>query len=414
MKKVDFLDLVCAELVRVGVEDAEIRIQRQNIDRYLTSMGVGEDSPALDGENPAAFAKLICGNIAKKQSAAAHAATPEPQTAPAAAEMNDFAEEMPNVETVEEIAPAASAVQPVYDEIASSDAVAEDVKIFNGSHADDEPVFEAPLSVSAETEPSFEDARGQTAPEAPIFEEDVSDVFDVGYAETAYSPPDTYEGNPVDEQRAFSNEHAEYSPEDNVSEETPYYEEADTEYVSASEHSNGTIEFNVPKVKKKNAVSNEGELEAEEDYFEKNDDEDYVPSGNPALFWVLVVLTSFLWIPLLVAFAAGVGLGFVFMLIFEALYVPSIVAIIIGGSAVSFAELIYSIIRFAGKNPAVAFFELGLGLLVAALTVGLPTVMYYLGVSVFPGWIKNYGRNVKRLMRKLRRVYRKLKGACSI
>ncbi len=364
MKKVDFLDLVCTELARMGVENAEIRIQYQNTDRYLTSMGIGEESPALDREDPRAFAKLIVSNIAKKQ---------HPQTAPTPAlakeepavsepSENDFSEEMPNVEAFEE----PPVPKEVHEEAIEATIIedVDDVKVFTGSHEPQIP----------EQEPVFEEIEPE-----PVYEE-ISQ-----YSEQQQDTPDET-----------------YNPFEDVE-----------EYVVAPENVNGTIEFDVASIKKK-IPPQAAPLEEEEDYFEKSDEEDYKPSGNPTLFWVLVCLTSFLWIPLGILLFVGIGLGVVLMLLFEALYIPAIVGIIIGGFAVSFAELIYSIIKFAGKNPAVALFELGLGFLVAALSVGLPAGMYYLGVGVFPKWIKNYGVNVKKLLKKLRRLYRRLKGACSI
>lgn len=364
MKKVDFLELVCAELARMGIEDAEIRIQYQNTDRYLTSMGIGEESPALDREDPGAFAKLICSNIARKQRAQT-APTPsiaEEKSAVSEPIENDFSEEMPNVESFEEPAATQEAPKETIEEAVLEDV--DDVKVFTGSR---EPQVLAQEPVFEEIEPE------------PVYEE----IFQ--YSDQQQDTPDET-----------------YNP----------FEEVE-EYVVAPENVNGTIEFDVASIKKKTPPKADP-LEEEEDYFEKSDEEDYKPSGNPALFWVLVCLTSFLWIPLGVLLFVGIGLGVVLMLVFEALYIPAIVGIIVSGFALSFAELIYSIIKFAGKNPAVALFELGLGFLVAALSVGLPAGMYYLGVGVFPKWIKNYGRNVKKLLKKLRRLYRRLKGACSI
>ena len=338
MKKIEFLRLVCIELARMGVGEDEIKIQCSNIHKYLTSMGIGEESPALDGENPAAFAKLIYGNIAKKQSIQATKAEPVAEEPVPQEQPNEFSDEMPEIETIDIPAPEAT------DET-------DDVKIFEGSHS----------------APAIDDLPPES--DTLAFEEPSEEV---------------------------------YSP----------FEEEDQ--VQPPENVNGTIEFDVASIKKRQKPSPAEPLKEEEDYFEKSDEEDYMPTGNPALFWVLVALTSFLWIPLAVLFFVCIGLGVALMVIFEAIYIPALVVVIIGGSAVSFAELIYSVIKFAGKNPAVALFELGPGFIVAALTVGLPAGMYYLGVSAFPKWIKNYGKNVKKLMKKLRRLYRKLKGVCSI
>ena len=351
MKKIDFLRLVCAELARMGVEEDEIKIQCINIDRYLKSMGIGEESPVLDSENPVAFAKLIFNNIAKKQrvqSAESDIGEKKEANLDSDRSENDFSEDMPNVDSLEEA--------PVSEDIQSEDlAETNDVKIFEGS-------------------------RIHSIPEI-----DETNESEISVCET----PDL------------------------SAEKVEEYNPFDDEDIALTETVNGTIEFDVATLKKK-VPSKSAPLKEEEDYFEKADEEDYKPSGNPVLFWVLVFLTSFLWIPLGILFFVGIGLGIVLMILFEALYIPGLVGIIIGGAAISFAELIYSIIKFADKNPAVAFFELGLGFLVAALTVGLPSGMYYFGVSVFPGWIRNYGKNTKKLMKKLRRLYRKLKGACSI
>ena len=338
MKKIEFLRLVCIELARMGVGEDEIKIQCSNIHKYLTSMGIGEESPALDSENPAAFAKLIYGNIAKKQSIQATKAEPVAEEPVPEEQPHEFSDEMPEIETMDIPAPEAT------DE-------ADDVKIFESSHS----------------APTIDNLPPES--DTPVPEEASEEVY-----------------NPFEEE----------------------------DQVQPPENVNGTIEFDVASIKKRQKPSPAEPLKEEEDYFEKSDEEDYMPTGNPALFWVLVALTSFLWIPLAVLFFVCIGLGVALMVIFEAIYIPALVLVIIGGSAVSFAELIYSVIKFAGKNPAVALFELGLGFIVAALTVGLPAGMYYLGVSAFPKWIKNYGKNVKKLMKKLRRLYRKLKGVCSI
>ena len=349
MKKVEFLRLVCQELARMGVGEDEIKIQCINTDRYLKSMGIGEESPVLDNEDPRAFAKLIFGNIAKKQRAQVEVRTDVEVHVASEPPENDFSEDMPNVDSFEE--------QPVSEDPSFEPGEESDeVKIFEGSHRHSVPEIEE------------------------ISEPVISAEEELGSAEDDHEE--------------------EYSP----------FEEDEA---VGPETVNGTIEFDVSSLKKK-IPPKPAPLNEEEDYFEKTDEDDYKPSGNPALFWVLVCLTSFLWIPLGILFFVGIGLGVILMILFEVLYIPGLVGIIIGGFAVSFAELVYSIIKFAGKNPAVGFFELGLGFLVAALTVGLPSGMYYLGVSVFPGWIKNYGKNVKRLMKKLSRLYRKLKGACSI
>ena len=337
MKKIEFLRLVCIELARMGVGEDEIKIQCSNIHKYLTSMGIGEESPALDGENPAAFAKLIYGNITKKQSTQSTKVEPVTEVPVPEEQPHEFSDEMPEIETIDTPSPEAT------DE-------ADDVKIFEDSHS--APAVDLPP------------------------ESDTHALEEV--SEEVYNP----------------------------------FEEEDQ--VQPPENVNGTIEFDVASIKKRQKPSPAEPLKEEEDYFEKSDEEDYMPTGNPALFWVLVALTSFLWIPLAVLFFVCIGLGIALMVIFEAIYIPALVVVIIGGSAVSFAELIYSVIKFAGKNPAVALFELGLGFIVAALTVGLPAGIYYLGVSAFPKWIKNYGKNVKKLMKKLRRLYRKLKGVCSI
>lgn len=338
MKKIEFLRLVCIELARMGVGEDEIKIQCSNIHKYLTSMGIGEESPALDSENPAAFAKLIYGNIAKKQSIQTTKAEPVAEEPVPQEQPHEFSDEMPEIETIDIPAPE------VTDE-------ADDVKIFESSHS----------------APAIDNLPPES--DTPVPEEAFEEVY-----------------NPFEEE----------------------------DQVQPPENVNGTIEFDVASIKKRQNTPQAEPLKEEEDYFEKSDEEDYMPTGNPALFWVLVALTSFLWAPLAVLFFVGIGLGVALMAIFEVIYIPALVVVIIGGSAVSFAELIYSIIKFAGKNPAVALFELGLGFIVAALTVGLPAGMYYLGVSAFPKWIKNYGKNVKKLMKKLRRIYRKLKGVCSI
>ena len=67
MRKELFLDKVCARLWDLGLEVNKIEKQRAQIDRYLTQIGVGEESEELENEDPIAFADNIFSVLKKKR-----------------------------------------------------------------------------------------------------------------------------------------------------------------------------------------------------------------------------------------------------------------------------------------------------------------------------------------------------------
>ena len=59
MKREVFIALVCKRLDELGTPKAEIEKQRVHIKKYLESLGIGDVSGDLDGEDPVAFAEEI-------------------------------------------------------------------------------------------------------------------------------------------------------------------------------------------------------------------------------------------------------------------------------------------------------------------------------------------------------------------
>ena len=59
MKKETFLDLVCERLSELSLDAREIEKQRAHIDKYLSNLGIEDESEELDDEDPNEFAEDI-------------------------------------------------------------------------------------------------------------------------------------------------------------------------------------------------------------------------------------------------------------------------------------------------------------------------------------------------------------------
>ena len=149
----------------------------------------------------------------------------------------------------------------------------------------------------------------------------------------------------------------------------------------------------------------------DDDYY---DEDDIKPIGNPVFFWILTFILSPLWIPLAAAAAVIIVALYIMLSLFIVLYIPLLIVLILGGSVAVLAELVYSIVKFVTGQIHIGLFELGLGFLIAALTLCLSVLIYRFGTKYAPKIWKKYWQSASKLFKKLKRLIRKLKGVCSI
>ena len=152
--------------------------------------------------------------------------------------------------------------------------------------------------------------------------------------------------------------------------------------------------------------------EEEEDYYEE--DELPTPTGNPIFFWMITVILAPLWIPLAATAGVLTILGYVLLAAFVVLYVPILVALILGGSVSILAELVYSIVKFVTGEAHIGLFEIGLGFIISALTISLSVLIYRYGTKYSKRHFRNYWRGVRRLIKRIKKAVWKLREVCSI
>lgn len=176
-----------------------------------------------------------------------------------------------------------------------------------------------------------------------------------------------------------------------------YYDEAEVD---------ATREFNVIDLPIEEYSENEDDY-YEEDYFAR-------PIGNTVFFWILAVILSPVWIALGIVSAATVAISFVFLVLFVALYIPILIALIIGGSITALAELIYSIIKLSTGATAIGLFEMGICFIVVALVISLSVLTYRMGTKIAPNALRKFGKFLKKLKIMLKKGIRRLMEVCSI
>ncbi len=159
--------------------------------------------------------------------------------------------------------------------------------------------------------------------------------------------------------------------------------------------------------------------DAEDDYYavgeeEEQEEEEYIPSGNPVFFWIIAVVLSPLWIPLGILSLAFSAVLFVLLSVFIVIYIPLLIAIILGGSCAILAEIIFSIVKFIGGQIHIGLFELGLAFVIGAIMVSISVVIYRFGTKYAVKVWSNYWSVASDIFKKLKRLIRKFKGVCSI
>lgn len=187
------------------------------------------------------------------------------------------------------------------------------------------------------------------------------------------------------------------------SEASDYYDD-DTEEIGA------TREFDI-----KGITSSEEAVEEYEDEEDEECEEDELPIvGNPVFFVIISVLLSPVWIPVSLLAALACVVLFVLLSVFIVVYIPLLVALILGGSVMTIAEVIYAIIKFVTGQVHIGLFELGIGAVLMALVISLSVVIYRFGTKYAVKAWKNYWHGVGVLFKRLKRLIRKLRRVCSI
>ena len=161
------------------------------------------------------------------------------------------------------------------------------------------------------------------------------------------------------------------------------------------------------------------EGDAEDDYYaegdaEEQEEEEYIPSGNPVFFWIIAVVLSPLWVPLGILALAFSAILFALLSIFIVAYIPLLIAVILGGSCAIIAEIIFSIVKFIGGQIHIGIFELGLAFFIGAIMVSISVLIYRFGTKYATKVWRNYWSCVSDIYKKLKRLIRKFKGVCSI
>ncbi len=375
MKKEHFLDLVCEHLAGLGVDETEIVKQRAHINSYLGSLGIGEESEELDYESPEEFAEEIFGVIRSKQTKKivtakeiTEAATEEISEAAVSPDQN-VTTETPSEDHIGFFAPAS--------DLSDED---DDVKLFTTGEiaaSDEMPALDITVQPSNEVVGADDDGG-----KAPLTEADIDECENT--AEIYYDElGDSLEAELSD-----------------------YYDGEETIEEGA------TREFSVVDIAGDELEDFDCSESDEDDYYAEDDYSR--PEGNPVFFWILTVILSPLWISLGALAFLLIGVGYVLLPIFLVIYIPLLIALILGGSVSALAELVYSIIKFVTGEVQIGLLELGLGFIIVALTLCLSVLIYRFGTKYASGAIKNYWKTVRKMIRKLKKGIRKIKGACSI
>lgn len=385
MKKETFLDLVCERLSELSLDAREIEKQRAHIDKYLSNLGIEDESEELDDEDPNEFAEDIYEVMLEN---GAVTGNPEIVTDAENAENEDEAESEDD----------GDGDGKKWEE---NDDPAED--------PDDDDIDDIIVTAPPKkSENDFVEAETRTDIAIPrrdfgMSGTETENTEDVSDSEPPYTDEELEE---FYESEGLSDEDLGGSPDEIVATAEKEAEEDATREFGVSD-----IELEEIKRKAREPVKRNEDDEDEFDYYEEALPE---IEGNPVLFHVLAVLLSPVWIALSAVALALVAVCYTLIFIFKVLYMPLIVTSILGGSAVTLAEAFYGITRIAAKNTYVGLLEIGIGLIAASIAVLLVVLIYKLGVDVSPKAFKKFGKFLRRSRKKLKIGIMKLKGACCI
>ncbi len=387
MKKETFLDLVCERLYELSLDAREIEKQRAHIDKYLSNLGIEDESEELDDEDPNEFAEDIYevmlenGAVAGKPESVVDAETAENEDE-SESDVDDDDDVGNNVSDKEESEENAVPAEDTDDIIVTALPKKSENDFVETETRTDIAIPRRDFGMSGTETENTEDVSDS---EPPYTDEELEEFY---------------------ESEGLSDEDLGGSPDEIVATAEKEADEDATREFGVSD-----IELEEIKRKACEPVKRNEDDEDEFDYYEEALPE---IEGNPVLFHVLTVLLSPVWIALSAVAVALVAVCYTLIFIFKVLYMPLIVVSILGGSAVTLAEAFYGITRIAAKNTYVGLLEIGIGLIAASIAVLLVVLIYKLGVDVSPKAFKKFGKFLRRSRKKLKIGIMKLKGACCI
>ncbi len=395
MKRELFVDLVCRHLRALKVDEAEIANQREHINLYLINLGIGEESEDLDYESPEDFAEEIFKIIGAKVSESVSTDNNEELKSTGVAALIDVIDDTPQDNKDDEIDISQ----------AKKEAVESEKKDF-GFELEFAP-FENNLEISLEQEENnaYEDFMPDNIPmsEENIITDDENLFVDIENAENVFSSisvPIVIKDN--SESMTSESQQLEDLIED-------FSKEAEDYYDDDSSPGEATREYDLQEL-----ISRENDLETDI-YADDIEEEEYLkPTGNPIFFWILTVVLSPVWITIGVLSLLMIPVCYIIMLAFMVAYIPALIAMILGGSVATLAELVYSVIKFVKGEIYIGLFELGFGFLIVAFVICASVLIYRLGTKFVPMAIKKYWKFLSRLFKKIKRLIRKLREVCSI
>lgn len=400
MKKETFLDLVCGRFYELDLSESDIEKQRRYINKYLSDMGIEEESEELDEEDPIGFADDIY-ELMRSRGLITVRGRDEDEHVPEVAE----APQQPEMPEEPFSEPPTPPEQPV-------EQVAEP---YEEPLSEPTPVYEPETNASgqAENDVSFYDGdftRTNISLELPTVDVDAS-VTDENTATAAFTIP----SDDADELPYTDEELERFYEEEGLSDEN--LGEFASEVSGSPNEDGDTIKFDISaveleRIRKASAKAQaRGNDDDEDDYYVETFPETV---GNPVLFYLLAVILSPIWLSLFAVLLAVVGVVYVVLALFKLLYIPMIVAVLVCGSVASVAELFHGVFRVVGGSVYIGLFEAGLGLILAAVTILLVVLIYKAGTGAAPILFKKFGKFIKKRRKKLKTAIMKLKGACCI
>ena len=426
MEKQTFLDSLREKLVRLGVGEDESARYIKQFERYFNTLSDEEVSQQINGfDSMDAIARNIVNLIARKKSRAEEPFPDADLVAQATASFDPVPEE-PHGSTTREFKTAQSAED---ENEAAEDSSAEDdteESRLSALGLDDDATGEFELdflrpqtgqfpAVGQNT--SYGDAASDTEDFVfPVDGEFGSDAESEPKTETtaAFSPVSKTEGK----QTATPAKKAETEAEaEAVNERTAVAAEPTEPPVNAE-----ATRVDMPAVhqtaRPSNAQSADAhaapapeEPEALTTDFTLDDSmfEEYVPSCP--MFWGLCATSAILWIPVLAAVALLYGLVYAVLGISIGVLIAVLVSVIVFGAGCSLVGIIYGFTQLTIAAP-IAWYEIGLALVVAGVSLALGVLLYNGAVRFMPWVIRRMNVFSRFSLRQLRRWIIKLKKLC--
>ncbi|MBQ7161152.1 MAG: hypothetical protein IJR90_05550 [Clostridia bacterium] len=132
--------------------------------------------------------------------------------------------------------------------------------------------------------------------------------------------------------------------------------------------------------------------------------------GSP-LFYLLLILFAPVWIPLYIAVWVLVGAVFVAVAALMVAFIAAMVAVIGAGAALSLVDIIYGVVKLFSQMP-IGLFEIGLGIVIAGVTMLVSILLYNLAVRLITKLFKPVKLLARFVNDKLIDLYYTIKKEC--